>query len=121
VGLLPPCGLYVTGLLNSKLLNWYYQNIINPEIGEALAQLKRGHLAELSIKLPSSKEQNSHDQIVKLVDNLLKLNEQLQTTRIEIQQQQIQRTIDHAEKKIDELVYGLYGLSKKEIEIIEHN
>ncbi len=32
---------------------------------------------------------------------------------------QIQRTINHAEKKIDELVYELYGLSKEEIGIVE--
>lgn len=35
------------------------------------------------------------------------------------QRQQIQRTIDHTEKKIDELVYALYGLSEEEIGIIE--
>lgn len=32
---------------------------------------------------------------------------------------QIQRVIDHTEKKIDELVYGLYGLSAEEIGIAE--
>lgn len=32
---------------------------------------------------------------------------------------QIQRAIDHAEKKIDELVYELYGLTDEEIEIVE--
>ena len=41
--------------------------------------------------------------------------------KVETRHWQIQRTIDHAEKKIDELVYGLYGLSEEEIEIIEHN
>ena len=34
---------------------------------------------------------------------------------------QIQRTIDHEEKKIDELVYELYGLSEEEIKIVEEN
>ena len=65
------------------------------------------------------KDKQTHDQIVKLVDNLLQLNKQLQTTKLETQRQQIQRTIAHAEKKIDELVYKLYGLSEEEIEIIE--
>ncbi|MFQ5857384.1 MAG: Eco57I restriction-modification methylase domain-containing protein [Anaerolineae bacterium] len=37
---------YVLTLLNSSLLNWFYQTIINPEEGEALAQVKRGHLAQ---------------------------------------------------------------------------
>ena len=34
----------ILACLNSKLLNWYYQNIVNNEVGEALAQVKRGHL-----------------------------------------------------------------------------
>ncbi len=59
--------------------------------------------------------------ITRLVNNLLKLNEQLQTTKLKTQRQQIQRAINHAEKKIDELIYGLYGLSKKEIDIIENS
>jgi len=58
-------------------------------------------------------------EITKYVQNLLKLNQQLKTTKLETERQQIQRAINHAEKKIDELVYGLYGLSKEEIEIIE--
>ena len=69
--------------------------------------------------IPITKSKNS--QIIKLVDNLLKLNKQLQATKLETHRQQIQRTISHTEKKIDELVYGLYGLSKEEIEIIEND
>jgi len=45
------------------------------------------------------------------------LNKELQTTKLETQQQQIQRTISHSENKIDELVYELYGLTKEEIQI----
>ncbi|MBM4033564.1 MAG: endonuclease [Planctomycetes bacterium] len=40
---------FILALLNSRLLNWFYQNVLNPEKGEALAQVKRGHLAELPI------------------------------------------------------------------------
>ena len=57
--------------------------------------------------------------IIKFVDNLLKLNKELQNTKLDTQRQQIQRAIDHSEKKIDELVYELYGLTEKEIGIIE--
>ncbi len=39
---------------------------------------------------------------------------------LENQRQQIQRANDHAEKKIDELVYELYGLSEEEIKIVEN-
>jgi adenine-specific DNA-methyltransferase len=58
-------------------------------------------------------------EIIKFVDNLLKLNEQLQTTKLETQRTQIHHTIEHSERKIDELVYELYGLNEEEIKIIE--
>lgn len=38
-------------VLNSKLLTWYFQNVINPERGKAMAQVKRGHLQELPIQI----------------------------------------------------------------------
>ncbi|NJN96481.1 MAG: hypothetical protein HC875_21430 [Anaerolineales bacterium] len=44
---------YILGLINSRLLQWYYSNFINPEMGEALAQVKRGHLAQLPIVSPN--------------------------------------------------------------------
>ena len=36
-------------ILNSRFLNWYFQNLINPERGKAMAQVKRGHLQNLPI------------------------------------------------------------------------
>jgi len=71
------------------------------------------------IDAENAKQKQAHDQIVKFVDIILKLNKKLQTTKLETQQQQIQRTISHSENKIDELVYQLYGLTKEEIKIIE--
>jgi len=49
----------------------------------------------------------------------LKLNKELKKTNLDTQCKQLQRAIDHSEKKIDELVYKLYGLTKEEIKIIE--
>lgn len=40
---------YALGILNSKMLNWYYQSL-NPEVGEALAEVKRTNVAALPIK-----------------------------------------------------------------------
>jgi len=106
---------YFLGVINSKLMNWYYQRQ-NPEVGEALAEVKKTYVANLPMKY---KNNQTHEQIVKLVNNLLKLNEQLKTTKLETQRQQIQRAINHSEKKIDKLVYGLYELSEEEIKIVE--
>jgi len=111
---------YLLGILNSKLMNWFYEFIGKPKgnsreyFNEPLSKIPI-----IAINFTNNKAKEKHDQIVKLVDNLLQLNKQLQTTKLETQRRQIQRTIAHSEKKIDELVYELYGLSKKEIEIIE--
>jgi hypothetical protein len=109
---------YLLGLLNSKFMNWYYQTILNPEKGEVLAQVKRGHLALLPVKMATAKTQN---EIIKLVDQLLQLNKEIQQTRLPNKIEQLQSRIDFYEQKINETVYRLYGLTKDEIEIIEQN
>ena len=95
----------ILGLLNSFLLNWYYQNIINNEVGEALAQVKRGHLAILPIP-----KINLHlfDKVINRVEKILtakKSDPNADTTALETE--------------IDQLVYQLYELTAEEIKIIE--
>ena len=83
----PSCDLkYILGLLNSSFLNWYYQNILNPEKGEALAQVKRGHIANLPIKTidPSHKNEiESEKEIITLVEQLLELNMKIKNENLE--------------------------------------
>lgn len=40
---------FLLGLINSALLNWYYRTL-NPEVGEALAEVKRANVAKLPIR-----------------------------------------------------------------------
>ncbi|GGM74015.1 hypothetical protein J2752_002633 [Halarchaeum rubridurum] len=46
----------INALYNSKFLNWYYQNIINPEKGETLAEVRKGYL----VQLPLPEEDNQY-------------------------------------------------------------
>lgn len=92
-------------LLNSKLMNWYYQNIVNNEVGEALAQVKRGHLEILPI--PNYNE-SIFEKTELLVKNTLSLKKADHSAN----------TMD-LESKIDKLVYQLYDLNEVEIKIIE--
>jgi len=62
---------------------------------------------------------SNHEIIVQTVTKLLKLNKQLQSAKLETHRQQILHAINHADKKIDELVFSLYGLCKEEIEIVD--
>ncbi|MEK0336628.1 MAG: N-6 DNA methylase, partial [Nitrosopumilus sp.] len=113
---------YYLGLLNSKILWFFLSNtgyvLRGGYYAFATEYLKPFPIPDLDIS--NQEEKDKHDQIVKLVDNLLKLNKQLQTTKLETQRNQLQRAIDHSERKIDELVYGLYGLNGEDIAIIEN-
>ena len=113
---------YCLGLLNSKLLNWIHQTVINPEKGEALAEVKRGHLAKLPIALIDAadfKNKSRHDHIVSLVEQMLELNKQLPKAKTEQDKTVIQRQIEGTDTEIDKLVYELYGLTDAEIKVVE--
>jgi hypothetical protein len=96
---------FVLGLLNSTLLNWFYQKALNPEEGEALAQVKRGHVARLPV---ASADGTTAAELVKLVIRILAA-----------------KAVDPAadtgawEQEIDGIVYELYGLTEEEIAIVE--
>jgi len=100
---------YLAGILNSKLIAFYN--------GKLFSGVKVTRTEMLRIPIPNDDTQEKS--ITGLVENLLQLNSQLKETKLETQRTQIQRSITYADKRIDELVYGLYGLSKEEIEIIE--
>jgi len=113
---------FVLGILNSRLLNWIYQTVINPEKGEALAQVKRGHLAQLPIATVDSSKQSEkfkHDKMVSLVERMLDLHKRLAATKNPNDQTRLQSQIDATDREIDRLVYDLYGLTDEEIAIVE--
>jgi hypothetical protein len=113
---------FLLGLLNSHLLNWYYQSALNPEKGEALAQVKRGHIAQLpirSIDFSSPTDKARHDRMVQLVEQMLSLHKQLPDTKAGHDQTHLQRQIDATDRQIDKLVYELYGLTEEEIAVVE--
>ena len=93
---------YILGLLNSKLMNFIY-GFINPERGEALAQVKKKHVEQLPIAVAEN-----DDIIVQLVDKILaakKSDPQADTSAWE--------------REIDLMVYRLYGLTYDEVLVVD--
>ncbi len=87
---------YILGLLNSNLINYYFsKNFLNKDIYAY-------QLSTIPIKKVSKKEQNK---IIELVIKLEKLQKKDDNNLIE--------------NKINKIVYKLYGLTKKEIKIVE--
>ncbi len=76
----------------------------------------------LPIPKPSDKK-NVHvqNEVIKLVDQLLHLNEEKQTQTLQSRIDQIQNRIDYSEQRINEIVYELYGLTNEEISLIENS
>jgi hypothetical protein len=97
---------YILALLNSKLFDFIYWTI-NPEKGEALAEVKAMHLEQLPIKLADNAIQ---EKVETLVDHILTKKTQGQSAD----------TTDF-ENQIDQLVYQLYGLTEEEIKMVEGN
>jgi hypothetical protein len=58
---------FALSAINSSVLNWYYQNCINPEKGEALAEVKKGHLTQLPLAVPSPEKLRMFDALVTLI------------------------------------------------------
>uniref|UniRef100_UPI00286A23FF Eco57I restriction-modification methylase domain-containing protein n=1 Tax=Flavobacterium sp. TaxID=239 RepID=UPI00286A23FF len=94
---------YMLALINSTLLNFYFQ-YLNPETGEALAEVKKETEEKLLIK--KAKDQKP---FITLVDKILSAKEKdpkADTSKLE--------------KQLDEMVYKLYELTEEEIAIIEN-
>jgi len=113
--------LYVLGIVNSRLINKYYE-LTTLESGRALAQTDIETLNALPIRTidfsdPTDKAR--HDRMVELVNTMLKLHKDLQAAKTSHEKSLIQRQIDATDKQIDQLVYELYGLTKEEIKIVE--
>ncbi|TAF99366.1 MAG: restriction endonuclease subunit M [Cytophagia bacterium] len=113
---------YILGILNSKLLNFYYQTLI-PEKGKVFAEVKALHAKKLPIKtidFNNKIEKQQHDKLVKLVENMLELNKRLQNSTIQTEKEQLQQRIEYTDIEINQLVYELYEITEQsEIDIIE--
>ncbi|KAF0220468.1 MAG: hypothetical protein FD174_1122 [Geobacteraceae bacterium] len=115
------CLQYVLGLLNSKLMDFVY-SMMNPEKGEALAEVKKQHVEQLPIRpidFSNLTEKASHDRMVQLVEQMLDLQKQLPKAKTGHDQTLIQRQIDATDRQTDRLVYELYGLTEEEIAVVE--
>jgi|AMWB02.1.fsa_nt_gi hypothetical protein len=109
---------FLLGILNSKLLAYYFKKKYNRQ-DKTFPEIRIYELSSLPIKEIDNTNESLQNEIIKLVDQLLKLNEDLKETKLQTQIDQIKSKIDYCENRINELVYHLYGLTKEEIRIVE--
>ena len=114
--------LYILALLNSNLLTYYLTKISTPFRG-GFYSCNKQYLSQLPIKLldlSNPAEKSRHDEIISLADKMLKLKKELQKTSENTDKwYSLKKEIEQTDRLLDEIVYELYGLTEKEISIIE--
>ncbi len=108
--------LYLLAILNSKLINTYYQNFAITN-RDSIPQLKNVDLDNFPIIKPTDKQKTK---IAKLSQLMLNLQKEFQATSANTDKHNsLKREIEKLDREIDEAIYKLYGLTAEEIRTIE--
>jgi hypothetical protein len=103
---------FLCGLLNSRFLRHYYETSF-PTIHVQRDELASLPIPSLDLKAPADRKKR--DEVVKLVEQLLDGYARLHSVTFASARGQAQTRLRHLERRLDGLVYALYGLSDDEI------
>ena len=110
---------YVLGILNSDLMNWYYDFIGKPK-----GKMREYFNIPMS-KIPIHKIDFSnpthvaqHDKLVVLVESMLELQKKYHDAKMEGDKELYERQIKIVDAQIDRLVFDLYGLTEEEVKVV---
>jgi len=108
--------LYLLALINSKLINAYYQNFAITN-RDSTPQLKNFDLDKFPIIKATEKEK---EVIAKKSQTMLELHKKLHATSENTDKyNSLKKEIENLDQEIDEAIYKLYGLTNKEIKTLE--
>jgi len=113
---------YLLGIINSRLLSFWFLRTFDKLQRKIFPQFKVGELGTFPIRainLANNKERNNHDNIVKMVDQMMELCNQLAVVKAEKERNAIRRRIKAVDDNIDNLVYKIYDLKPVEIAIVK--
>jgi len=112
---------YLTGLLNSKILDFCLKQISTNFRGGYFAANKQfiERLPIRTIDFNNPSEKSIHNKLVFLVDAMLELYKKKNSLPPSAEREKVEREIAVTDEKIDEIVYKLYGITEEEKKIIE--
>jgi hypothetical protein len=117
--------LYLLGVLNSRLFWFAISNISIPfgiRAGEYRYRLIYQYMEKVPIRVidfSNKSDKARHDQMVRLVGQMLALHQSLAAAKTPPEKTSLERQIAATDTQIDRLVYDLYGLTAAEIKIVE--
>ena len=106
---------YLLGILNSEVFGWTVRTQSTPLRG-GYFKFSKQYIETVPIPQP---DKAAHDRMVKLVEQMLALHQQLAAARAPQDRTVLERQITATDDEIDQLVYQLYGLTDAEIKIVE--
>jgi hypothetical protein len=112
---------YLFALLNCRLMRWYFPQVSAPFRG-GWRSANRQFLSLVPVRVidfKNAKDMAVHRRLVALVASMQTLHRQLAAAKSEAQKAIMQRQIEATDAEIDRLVYDLYGLTAKEIALVE--
>lgn len=109
---------FLLGIINSRVTKFFWKKN-NSDEKKTFPKIKKEAILSIPVPDIANTKTDQQAKIIKLVDQLLLLNEEKYQTTLPSKISQIQNHIDYCEQRIDEIVYALYGLTKEEIEVVE--
>ena len=114
---------YVLGILNSRLINWYYANKFSNRstLTVNIANKLLRQLPIHPIDFSETEQVGKYNTLVSYVTRMLDLHQRLAEKGAlhDAEWEAIAREIRETDRAIDELVYDLYGLSAAERRLVE--
>ena len=113
--------LYLLGLLNSKLLSWYFlakNSVARRDDFPKIVLTQSRSLPFRAIDFANSSEVVLHNQLSGLVQQFIDLNQQ--AIALGEDDSSLTEEIEKLDSNIDVLVYELYGLTDQEIDIVQN-
>ncbi|MCH7226705.1 Eco57I restriction-modification methylase domain-containing protein [Haloferula sp. A504] len=113
--------LYLLGLLNSKLLTVRFRGIGKLK-GGGIYEYFENTVSKLPIRridFTNPADVEVHDKMVSLVERMLKLHEDKASEKNPESLRRLEEDIAITDRRIDRLVYELYGLTADEIALVE--
>lgn len=108
--------MYLLGVLNSKLLTYFYKNMYAVYRGGYLRFFSQ-YIEQLPL-VHMNQDENNYKKMASLVSQMLEIISSIKTIKSESSITTSQQKADLLDRQIDALVYELYGLTEEEIRIV---
>ena len=110
---------FVLALMNSKLANYYFSSKLGGGLHVYPDDVKQ--LPVYKINLLDKTEKEIYAELIKLVEKMLKLNQDIKgTVENSDNWNSLKSELENTDEKIDDKIYGLYGLTEEEIKNIKN-